>query len=120
MWWKLFKGVHEATIDLQHELNIYGMDNHPRYQFQFANQTLPYHIDEDHLTGILLNLREEDCTIDILGKSFDYQAAVAHVGGQLHRVRADPNDRLVLKFSIRHPWEEVLERLDKNNLVKYC
>lgn len=107
------------TLELQHELNIYGMNNYPRFQYQFANSVLPYHIDEDNLTGILFNLREKDCTIHVLGKAFTYQSAVSHVGKNLHKVEADSEDRLVLKFSIRHPWEEVLERLDKKNLVVY-
>ena len=119
IWWKLYQDVGKDTLELQHELNIYGMNNYPRFQYQFANSVLPYHIDEDNLTGILFNLREKDCTIHVLGKAFTYQSAVSHVGKNLHKVEADSEDRLVLKFSIRHPWEEVLERLDKKNLVVY-
>jgi len=119
MWWKLYTGVHEATIDLQHELNIQGMDNHPRYQYQFPNTRLGLHIDEDALTGILFNLREKDCCIHILNQPYYYQSVVTHVGKHVHSVEPDPEERLVLKFSIRHPWEEVMEKLDKKNLIKY-
>ena len=98
-WWKLYKGVHEATKELQEELNISGMNNFPRYQYQFANHALGAHIDEDNLTGILFNLREKENIICIRDVPYHYQAAVTHVGKYVHSVPADTEDRLVLKFS---------------------
>lgn len=123
MWWKLYEGVDVLTVDLQHDLNIHGMNNFPRFQYQFPNTYLPYHKDEDNLTGIMFNLREKDITISVLVgnkiNKISYQSTVIHVGHYLHAVDPDPEERLVLKFSIRHPWEEILERLDKKNLIDY-
>lgn len=121
IWWKLYEEVDKFTVDLQHELNIFGMNNFPRYQYQFPNTYLPYHLDEDQLTGIMFNLRSKEITINYMQNnksvSVGYQALVSHVGNCLHAVYPDQEARLVLKFSIRHPWEEVLERLDKKNLL---
>lgn len=97
------------------------MNNFPRYQYQFPNTYLPYHLDEDQLTGIMFNLRSKEININYMHNnksvSVGYQSLVSHVGDCLHAVYPDQEARLVLKFSIRHPWEEVLERLDKKNLL---
>ena len=37
----------------------------------------------------------------------------------MHGVEKDPNNRLILKFCLRHPWEEIYERLSDKNLIKY-
>lgn len=124
IWWKLYQGVHEITINLQHELNIFGMNNFPRFQYQFPNSFLPPHIDEDNLSGILFNLRDEKNSIVFIETKkiakVNYENnLLAHFGGIKHAVLPVSNPRLVLKFSIRHPWEEIMERLDKKNLIDY-
>ena len=40
------------------DLNIYGMNNYPRYSFQFANTRLGQHKDEDNMVSININLME--------------------------------------------------------------
>lgn len=124
IWWKLFKGVHDITIDLQHDLNIYGLNNFPRFQYQVPHSYLPIHYDEDNLTGILFNLREDTNQVIFFenNKLINVKYTdnlIAHFGGMKHLVIPTHHPRLVLKFSIRHPWTEIIERLDKHNLVDY-
>ena len=116
IWWKVFDISH-LTETVERELNIHGMNNHPRFSYQFPNTRLPEHKDEDNIVAINLNLMDKNPIIHINGLPFTYNSAVINVGQLNHSVEPDPNERLILKFAIRHSWEEVMERLDKLDLI---
>ena len=107
----------EHMIELEKELNIYGMNNFPRYSYQFRNTRLGQHVDEDNMVSININLLDTVPTIHIENKPYKYECAFIDVGHIMHGVEPDPVDRLVLKFCLRHPYDEVYERLDKFGLI---
>jgi len=115
-WWKVFNISH-LTEDVERELNIYGLDTFPRFSYQFPNTLLPHHKDEDQMVAININLLNTTPIIHIDHKPYAYESCFVDVGDLMHGVEPDVNERLILKFAIRHSWEEVLERLDKFNLV---
>jgi len=115
-WWKVYK-ISNFTKELETELNIKGLNNFPRYSYQIPNTLLEYHVDEDDITSINLNLLDNSPTIHINYKPYIYETCLFHAGGTPHGVEPDPFPRLILKFAIRHPWDEVYERLDKFNLI---
>lgn len=102
---------------VEHELNIHGMNNYPRFSYQFPNTVLPHHKDEDDMVSININLLDTTPVIHIDHKPYPYECALINVGGQSHGVESDPNHRLILKFCLRHKWEEVFERLDQFGYV---
>ena len=118
-WWKLMiRGdIADAVRDVEHDLNIYGMNNYPRFSYQFPNTLLEEHVDEDDMVAINLNLQEETPIIHLEGEPYPYEAAFVDVGHIPHSVEPFPHPRLVLKFAIRHPWEEVYERLESRGLI---
>jgi len=120
-WYQLFiddkSPLKPLLRDIEMELNIYGLNNFPRYSYQFPNTLLHHHLDEDKMVSININLLETIPTIHIEHKPYSYEAALINVGGIRHGVEPDPNHRLILKFCLRHPWEEVYERLDKFGLL---
>ena len=123
IWWKLFlmhcDGGQTLVEDVEKDLNILGLNTFPRFSYQFPHTTLQAHYDEDNMTGINLNLLEDSKpTIHLEGKPHEYESCVVHVGGIKHSVESDPNPRLILKFAIRHPWEEVILRLSEVNLIR--
>ena len=107
----------ERMKELEMDLNIYGMNNFPRYSYQFRNTRLGQHVDEDKMVSININLLDTVPTIHIENKPYQYECAFIDVGHVMHGVEPDPVDRLVLKFCLRHPYEEVYERLDKFGLI---
>ena len=116
MWWKLFN-ISDITRDIEYELNIHDLNIFPRFSYQFPNTNLPYHVDEDQMCSINLNLLDTTPAISIDGKEYEYESCFVDVGSLMHGVKPDPNERLILKFAIRNSWEEVYERLDKFNLI---
>jgi len=116
MWWKVFNISH-LTKDVELELNIYGLNNFPRFSYQFPNTYLPPHLDEDKMCSININLLDTTPTIHIENNPYRYEACFVDVGSLMHSVEPDLNERLILKFAIRHSWEEVFERLNKFNLI---
>ena len=56
--------------------------------------------------------------IHIDHEPYPYECAFIDVGHKMHGVEKDTNARLILKFCLRHPWQEVYDRLDKFGLIK--
>ena len=102
---------------VERDLNIYGMNNFPRYSYQFPNSRLPHHYDEDKMVSININLLDTTPTIHIENEPYSYECALIDVGGRMHGVEPDTNHRLILKFCLRHKWDEVVERLDQFGLI---
>lgn len=102
---------------VERELNIHGMNNFPRFSYQFPNTLLRHHRDEDNLVSININLLDTTPIIHINHDPHPYECALIDVGGKLHGVEPDPNHRLILKFCLRHKWDEVVDRLDQFGLI---
>ena len=102
---------------VERDLNIHGMNNFPRFSYQFPNTVLPHHQDEDNLVSININLLDTTPIIHIDHEPYPYECALINVGGRMHGVEPDQNHRLILKFCLRHKWEEVVERLDQFGLI---
>ncbi len=121
-WYQLFiKDNHplkKSLKEIENDLNIYGLNNFPRFSYQFPNTVLGHHTDEDKLVSINLNLLDTTPVIHLEHKPYPYEAIFVNVGNIMHGVEKDPNARLILKFALRHPWEEIYEILDKKNLIK--
>ena len=96
---------------VERDLNIFGMNNFPRFSYQFPNTKLYHHKDEDNMVSININLMETIPTIHIEHSPYDYQCALIDVGGYEHGVELDSSARLILKFCLRHSWQEVCDRL---------
>ena len=115
-WYQLFirdnSPLKKITKSLEMDLGIYGMNNFPRFSYQFPNTKLKHHLDEDNMVSINLNLLDTIPTIHIEHKPYPYEACFVDVGHKEHGVEKDPNHRLILKFCLRHPLEEVYKRLD--------
>ena len=120
-WYQLFiKDDHPLkpiVQDVERDLNIYGMNNFPRFSYQFPNTRLSHHMDEDQMVSININLLDTPPIIHLEHKPYPYQCALFDVGHVMHGVEPDPNSRLILKFCLRHTYEEVKERLDKFDLI---
>ena len=120
-WYQLFiddnSPLKELTKDVEMDLGIYGMNNFPRFSYQFPNTLLGHHFDEDSMVSINLNLLETKPIIHIEHKSYPYEAIFVDVGHKKHGVELDPNNRLILKFCLRHPFEEVYNKLRNMGLI---
>lgn len=120
-WYQLFiKDDHPLkpiVQDVERDLNIYGMNNFPRFSYQFPNTRLSHHMDEDQMVSINVNLLDTTPIIHLEHKPYPYQCALFDVGHVMHGVEPDSNCRLILKFCLRHTYEEVKERLDKFDLI---
>ena len=120
-WYQLFirdeSDLKPLLKDIEHDLNIYGMNNYPRFSYQFPNTTLLHHKDEDNMVSININLLDTTPTIHIEHKPYSYQCALIDVGHHEHGVEPDSNHRLILKFCLRHPWNDVVEKLNDKGLL---
>ena len=120
-WYQLFiPDNHELKDDLyevENELGIHGMNNFPRFSYQFPNTRLGHHKDEDEMVSININLLNTTPIIHIENQPHEYECALIDVGGRMHGVEPDTNHRLILKFCLRHPLSEVLDRLDRFGLI---
>ena len=103
--------------DVERDLNIFGMNNFPRFSYQFPNTRLSHHKDEDEMVSININLLNTTPTIHLENVPYPYQCALFDVGHIMHGVEPDPSERLILKFCLRHSYEEVLERLKTFGLI---
>ena len=103
--------------DVERDLNIEGMNNFPRFSYQFPNTKLSHHKDEDNMVSININLFDTIPIIHVENHPYAYESLLIDVGSLMHGVEPDPNPRLILKFCFRHPYEEVWERLDKFGLL---
>ena len=104
--------------DLEEHLGIYGMNNFPRFSYQFPSSYLEPHLDEDNMVAININLLDSTPIIHIRGKPFTYEAALINVGKVEHSVEPDPNPRLILKFCLRHEFQEVYSKLKERKLIR--
>ena len=114
-WWRIFKNIQADNIIS--DLNLEGLNVFPRYSYQFKNTLLPAHIDEDEIIGVNFNLMPHPITIHLLGEPYEYETAVVDVGHVEHSVQPAPYNRLVLKFAIRAPLEQVLERINETDYM---
>ena len=103
--------------NLEEDLNIHGMNNFPRFSYQFPNTTLLHHKDEDNMVSININLLDTTPTIHIEHQPYEYQCALIDVGGHEHGVEPDLNHRLILKFCLRHSWNDVVRKLKDKKLL---
>jgi hypothetical protein len=111
-WWKVY-GIEKLVEDVAKDLNIHGMNNLPRFAYLFQNNGIGHHVDEDHMTSIMINLNSDYTpTMHVEGVPIQYECLLFENGELFHTVEPRPVDTLMLKFCIRHPWEEVYERLD--------
>lgn len=116
-WWKVF-GIEDLVKDVEMDLNIRGMNNFPRFAYMFKGHDLEYHVDEDYMTSIMINLMDGPSPVmHVEDVPVSYECLLFHNGELFHHVEARKEDSLMLKFCIRHPWEEVYERLDKFDLL---
>ena len=120
-WYQLFipdgHDMKPLLADVERDLNIFGMNNFPRFSYQFPNTKLSHHKDEDNMVSININLLDTTPIIHIEHKPYEYECALIDVGHRDHGVEPDANHRLILKFCLRHPYEEVKARLDKFDLI---
>jgi hypothetical protein len=121
-WYQLFiqddHKLKPVIQEVESDLNILGLNNFPRFSYQFPNSKLPHHKDEDDIVSININLFETTPTIHIEHKPVDYEAILVNVGAVEHGVEPDPNPRLILKFCLRHDWDLVYNRLKEKELVR--
>ena len=116
-WWKVY-GIEDLVEDVARDLNIHGMNNKPRFAYMFKGHHLPYHVDEDYMSSICLNLMEGPSPVQIIEDvPTAYECMLFENGNLFHYVESRDEDALMLKFCIRHPWEEVYERV---KLVGLC
>ena len=124
-WWRILiddkrnwnKHLLTYTDEVAKDLNIHGMDNYPRFNYYFPNHELPNHLDPDNMIAININLLDTIPSIRMEDTLHPYECALIDVGGISHGIKADTNPRLILKFCLRHSWEEVYERLDSKGLI---
>lgn len=116
-WWKVF-GIQKFVEEVEKDLNIYGLNTKPRFAYLFAGHGLEYHVDEDHMTSIMINLLDGPSPImHVEDVPVSYECLLFHNGELFHHVEPRKEDSLMLKFCIRHSWEEIYERLDKLGLI---
>ena len=120
-WYQLFvpddHPLKSEFYEIENELGIYGMNNFPRFSYQFPNTKLGHHKDEDEMVSININLLDTTPIIHVEHKPYPYEAIFVNVGQKEHGVEPDENARLILKFCLRHPWEQVYEILDNRGLL---
>ena len=89
-WYQLFiKDDHPLkpiVQDVERDLNIYGMNNFPRFSYQFPNTRLSHHMDEDQMVSININLLDTTPIIHLEHKPYPYQCALFDVGHVMHGV----------------------------------
>ena len=58
-WYQLFipdgHDMKPLFENVEKELNIFKMNNYPRFSYQFPNSLLPHHVDEDNMVSININ-----------------------------------------------------------------
>ncbi len=121
-WWQIMIGhnhpIKKYTAKVEKELNIFGLNNYPRFSYTLPNAKISHHKDKDNMVTININLMPNKPIIHVDHKPYPYEIIYIHVGELAHGIEPDPNPRLILKFCMRHTWEEVYERLDRFGLIK--
>lgn len=124
-WWRILidrprnfnTHLLQFTDPVASDLNIDGLDNYPRLNYYFANNELANHLDPDGMFAILINLEDTMPSIRIEQEEHPYECALVDVGNVMHGISAVPHQRLILKFCLRHPFEEIYQRLDNAGLI---
>lgn len=110
VWWKIYD-IDNEIQSVREDLNIVGLDDKPRFAHLKSNTLIPDHVDEDYMCSIIINLMDEQPVINIEEKNIPYESLLFHNGYLIHRVDPVPYERLMLKFCLRHPWEQIVERM---------
>mgnify|MGYP000914027036 CR=1 FL=1 len=104
------------------DLNLQGLETYPRFNYQFPNTCLGWHIDDQN-SGVTINLNLQD-TVPIiwLGKDriqhkYPFEALFVNVEKIWHTVKPDPNHRLILKIMVQESWDVVFNRLNEAGLL---
>ena len=120
-WYQLFikdnSPLKKELFEVENELGILGMNNFPRFSYQFPNTKLGHHKDEDEMVSININLFDTIPIIHVEHKPYPYEIIFVNVGQKKHGVEPDKNARLILKFCLRHPWQQVYDILNKKGLL---
>jgi len=118
-WWMLF-GLEKITKDIMYDLGIIDMNVLPRFSFIKSTCGLKPHVDIDRIVGINFNIMENNVPELTFGDhTVYYDSLLADVGSTIHQVKPVNYNRLILKFAIREPYQDVMESLDKRNLIDY-
>ena len=116
-WWKVY-GIEDLVEDVAKDLNIDGMNNFPRFAYMFKGHDLQYHLDEDYMSSICINLMDGPSPEQVIEDiPTAYECMLFENGNLFHYVESRDEDALMLKFCIRHPWKEVYDRV---KLVGLC
>jgi len=114
-WWKVYlpdeSDIRHLTKEVEQDLGIWGMNTYPRFAYLFANNNVPPHVDEDDMTSIQINLLDQTPVMVVEDQQVPYECVLLENGKLKHWVDPVPYDRLMLKFCIRHPWAEIIERI---------
>ena len=103
--------------DVERDLNIHGMNNFPRFAYMFKGNDLQYHLDEDYMSSICINLMDGPSPEQVIEDiPTAYECMLFENGNLFHYVESRDEDSLMLKFCIRHPWEEIYERVKRVGL----
>lgn len=115
-WWKVY-GIEDLVEDVAKDLNIHGMNNFPRFAYMFKGNDLQYHLDEDYMSSICINLMDGPSPEQVIEDiPTAYECMLFENGNLFHYVESRDEDSLMLKFCIRHPWEEIYERVKRVGL----
>ena len=115
-WWKVY-GIEDLVEDVAKDLNIHGMNNFPRFAYMFKGHDLQYHLDEDYMSSICINLMDGPSPEQVIEDiPTAYECMLFENGNLFHYVESRDEDSLMLKFCIRHPWEEIYERVKRVGL----
>ena len=103
--------LRHLTKEVEEHLGIWGMNTYPRFAYLFANNNVPPHVDEDDMTSIQINLFDKQPVMVVEDQQVPYECVLLENGKLKHWVEPVNYDRLMLKFCIRHPWHEIVERI---------
>jgi hypothetical protein len=113
-WWQTYpdQGVDADINEVAAALNISQFDYRPRFYWLKPNHDIPIHYDEDNVTSIQINLKDQTPNVGIenLGE-VPYEALAINNGCIRHWVTPVPYERLQMKFVMRETWETVMEAI---------
>ena len=106
----LWSPVSDPLVDkIQKDLNINGV---ARIYWLASRSVLPYHTDDATECGINFILSPGASPISIMGRDYQYQAAIVNTRVP-HRVINGADERILLKFSIyNETYQQTAERLE--------
>ena len=106
MNWKILRIEHEYFTKIMEDLNIQA---DPRFYVLEPNTYLLPHVDNGTLccVNMIIGAKSPE-PINILGKDYSYTQALIDVSKE-HSVRNGPEQRILLKFSIKNKTFEEVE-----------